>query len=174
MALISFEGKKPVIHEGAWVAEDASIIGDVQIGCCSSIWFKAVLRGDINPIRIGSFVNIQDGSVVHVGENQSHRTDIADYVSVGHHVTLHGCEIKSETLIGMGAIVLNGATVEAQSIVAAGALVRAGQTVPSGVLFGGVPGKVIRPLSNEEKLELRSHPERYWEIARKYREANRP
>lgn len=174
MALISFNGKTPYIHENSWIAGDAAVIGDVHIGCNSSIWFKTVLRGDINPIRIGDYVNIQDCAVVHVGQADAHCTTIEDYVSVGHHVTLHGCTIKAETLIGIGAMVLNGATVEPRSIVAAGALVRAGQTVPSGVLFAGVPGKVIRPLSNDEKLGLHSHPEGYWSIALKYRDAERP
>ena len=170
MALISFDGKTPVIHESAWIAGDADLIGDVHIGRNSSIWFKTVLRGDINSIRIGNYVNVQDNAVVHVGHADDHSTDIEDYVSVGHNVTLHGCRIKTETLIGIGAIILNGATVESQSIVAAGALVRAGETVPPGVLFAGVPGKVIRQLSTEEKLGLRSHPTGYWSVAQKYRD----
>lgn len=174
MTLISFEGKTPIVHESAWIAEDATVIGDVRVGRNSSIWFKTVLRGDINRIRIGEYVNIQDNAVVHVGHDESHCTVIEDYVSVGHHVTLHGCTIKSETLIGIGAAILNGATVETQSIIAAGALVRAGEIVPSGVLFAGVPGKVIRPLSKEEKLGLRTHPEGYWVVAKKYRDAGRP
>jgi carbonic anhydrase/acetyltransferase-like protein (isoleucine patch superfamily) len=172
MSLISFDGKTPVIHEDAWIAGDATVIGDVHIGSNSSIWFKTVLRGDINTIRIGSYVNIQDNAVVHVGNNDDQCTTIEDYVSVGHHATLHGCSIKTETLIGIGAIILNGATVESQSIVAAGALVRAGQTVPPGILFAGVPGKVIRPLSKEEKLRLRSHPQGYWLVAQKYLDGN--
>ena len=172
MTVISFQGKTPQINENAWIAADAVIIGDVHIGSYSNIWFKTVVRGDVNFIRIGSYVNIQDNSVVHVGSKFEDDTAIGDYVSIGHHVTVHGCKIKSETLIGIGATILNGATVESQSIVAAGALVRQGQTVPSGVLFAGVPGKVIRPLSEEEKLRFRSHPEGYWTLAQKYREMN--
>ena len=174
MALISFDGKTPVIHESAWIAGDATLIGDVHIGSNSSIWFKTVLRGDINVIRIGSYVYVQDNAVVHVGHADDHYTVIEDYVSVGHQVTLHGCRIKTETLIGIGAIILNGATVESQTIVAAGALVRAGETVPPGVLFAGVPGNVIRPLSNDEKMGLRSHPTNYWSVAQKYRDADHP
>jgi carbonic anhydrase/acetyltransferase-like protein (isoleucine patch superfamily) len=174
MALISFDGKTPVIHKSAWIAGDATLIGDVHIGSNSSIWFKTVLRGDINVIRIGSYVNVQDNAVVHVGHADDHYTVIEDYVSVGHQVTLHGCRIKAETLIGIGAIILNGATVESQTIVAAGALVRAGETVPPGVLFAGVPGKVIRPLSKDEKMGLRSHPTNYWSVAQQYRDADRP
>lgn len=169
MALISYGEKTPIIHENSWIAEDATIIGNVQIGENSSIWFKTVIRGDINPIRIGCYVNIQDSAIVHVGPAPEHLTTIGDYVSIGHNATLHGCTVKSEILIGIGAIILNGATVETQSIVAAGALVRVGATVPSGVLFAGIPGKVIRPLSIEEKQELRRHPEGYWEIAQNYR-----
>ena len=171
MPLIAFDGNAPVVHESAWIAGDATLIGDVHVGRNSSVWFKTVLRGDINRIRIGAYVNIQDNAVVHVGHDDAHCTVIEDYVSVGHHVTLHGCSIKSETLIGIGAVILNGARVETQSIIAAGALVRAGEIVPSGVLFAGVPGKVIRPLSKEEKLGLRSHPEGYWAVAKKYRDA---
>ena len=170
MIVIPFDGKTPVIHASAWIAGDATLIGNVHIGSNASIWFKTVLRGDINSIRIGNYVNIQDNTVVHVGHADDHATTIGDYVSVGHQVTLHGCTIKSETLIGIGAVILNGATVESHSIVAAGALVRAGETVPPGVLFAGVPGKVIRPLSKEETLGLRSHPEGYWAVARKYRD----
>jgi len=170
MTLVSFDGKTPVIHASAWIAEDAVLIGDVQIGSNSSIWFKTVLRGDINPVRIGSYVNIQDNAVVHVGHDAAHATNIGDYVSVGHHATLHGCTIKTEIMIGIGAIILNGATVESRSIVAAGALVRTGQTVPPGVLFAGVPGKVIRPLSDDEKSGLHTHPEGYWALAQKYRD----
>lgn len=173
MTLISFENKIPVIHESAWIAADADIIGDVHVGRNSSIWFKTVLRGDINHIRIGDYVNIQDNAVVHVGHADEHCTVIRDYVSIGHHVTLHGCTIHGNVLIGIGAVILNGARVESQTIVAAGALVRAGETVPPGVLFAGIPGKVIRPLSTEEKQGLRSHPEGYWAVAKKYRDAGR-
>jgi carbonic anhydrase/acetyltransferase-like protein (isoleucine patch superfamily) len=169
MILMSYGGKAPVIHENSWIAEDAKIIGDVHIGEKSSIWFKTVLRGDDNAIRIGCYVNIQDSAVVHVGHAPEHHTTVSDYVSVGHHVTLHGCTVKNETMIGIGATILNGATVEPQSIVAAGALVRENDTVPTGVLFGGVPGKVIRPLSTEEKQGLHKHPEDYWVLAQSYR-----
>jgi len=170
MTVISFNGLTPAVHEGAWVAPDAIIIGDVRVGRNSSVWFKTVLRGDINSIRIGQFVNIQDNAVVHVGHDPKHSTVIADHVSVGHHVTLHGCHIESETLIGIGAVILNGARVESRSIVAAGGLVRAGQTVPSGVLFAGLPGKVLRSLTAEEMRGLHSHPEGYWTLAQKYRD----
>lgn len=169
MTLLAFNGKTPQIHENSWIAEDAVVIGDIHIGKCSSIWFKSVLRGDINTIRIGSYVNIQDSAVVHVGLSPEHFTLIEDYVSVGHHATLHGCRIKSETLIGIGATILNGATVGSRSIVAAGTVVREGQSVPSGILFAGVPGKIIRPLSKEEMQRLRSHPEGYWMAAQAYR-----
>lgn len=168
MPFISYNDKSPRIHENSWIAADAMIVGNVRIDACSSVWFQSVIRGDINKIRIGSYVNIQDHTVVHVGHAVEHATVIEDYVSVGHHVTLHGCTIKTETLIGIGAIVLNGATVEPQSIIAAGALVRADETVPGGVLFAGVPGKIIRPLTVEEKQGLRSHPEGYWRVAQKY------
>ena len=168
MVAMPFRGKRPVIDKNAWIADDATIIGDVHIGEKSSVWFHAVVRGDINAIRLGRFVNIQDGAVVHVGPSEEHSTEVGDYVSVGHHANLHGCKIQNQVLIGIGAIVLNGATVESGSIVAAGALVRSGDRVPGGVLFAGVPGKVIRKLSTGEIQELRTHPEGYWKIAATY------
>ena len=171
MVAASYQGKSPVIHENSWVADDAKIIGDVEIGEKSSVWFNTVVRGDINAIRIGRYVNIQDGAIVHVGPATEHFTEIGDYVSVGHNVTLHGCKIHTDVLIGIGAIILNGAIVDSQSIVAAGALVRVGGRVPGGVLFAGVPGKVIRDLSAAEIKGLREHPEGYWKIAATYRTA---
>jgi carbonic anhydrase/acetyltransferase-like protein (isoleucine patch superfamily) len=169
MAVVLYQGKSPVIHENSWVADDAKIIGNVEIGENSSVWFNTVVRGDINAIRIGRYVNIQDGAIVHVGPSPEHFTTVGDYVSVGHNATLHGCKIHNEVLIGIGAIILNGAVVESQSIVAAGALVRVGDRVPGGVLFAGVPGKIVRDLSAAEIKGLREHPEGYWDIAASYR-----
>lgn len=169
MSIQTFEGKSPVIDKNAWLADTAKVIGDVTIGANSSVWFNAVVRGDINPIRIGRYVNIQDGAIVHVGPSSNHATDIEDFVSIGHNAVLHGCKIRNQVLIGIGAIILNGAVVESQTIIAAGTLVRVDQHVPAGVLFAGVPGKIIRDLSDTEKKTLREHPEGYWDLANKFR-----
>ncbi len=169
MGILTYGGKSPLIHQEAWIADTATLIGDVTIGENSSIWFNTIVRGDINFIRIGRCVNIQDGAVVHVGSAAEHFTEIGDYVSVGHNAVLHGCRIATEVLIGIGATVLNGAVVASRSIVAAGTLVREGGHVPAGVLFAGVPGKVIRDLTDAEKKGLRGHPEGYWKIAATYR-----
>ena len=164
MALIEpFKGVSPRIHENSWVAENAVVIGDVDIGECSTIWYGAVVRGDVNHIRIGRYSNIQDGAVVHVNGTPSHPTILGDYVTVGHCVCLHGCTLEDECLIGIGASVLNGAVVESHSIVAAGALVREGQVVRSGTLVAGVPAKEVRKLSEKELEKFKKQATHYWE-----------
>lgn len=145
----------PQIAASAYVDDTAQIIGDVVIGEHSSIWPFAVLRGDMNYIRIGANVNIQDNCVVHV-ETDLYPTILDDNVGVGHGVILHGCRIESRCLIGMGAIVLNGAHIGAGSMVAAGALVPERTLIPPGSLFLGFPGKVHRPL-NEKDYERIDH-----------------
>jgi carbonic anhydrase/acetyltransferase-like protein (isoleucine patch superfamily) len=149
----SFQGKRPQIHETAYVAETAVVIGDVTLGAGSSVWFGAVVRGDVFHIRIGERTNIQDGTVVHVA-NGTHATVLEDEVTVGHNVTLHGCHVERGCLIGMGSIVMDGARIGAQSIVAAGALVSPGTIVPPRSLVLGVPAKVKRQLTDEEVAGL--------------------
>lgn len=149
----SFQGKHPQIHETAYVAETAVVIGDVTLGAGSSVWFGAVVRGDVFHIRIGERTNIQDGTVVHVA-NGTHATVLEDEVTVGHNVTLHGCYVERGCLIGMGSIVMDGARIGAQSIVAAGALVSPGTVVPPRSLVLGVPAKVKRQLTDEEVAGL--------------------
>lgn len=170
MALIRPFGKQsPQIDDGAWIAENASIIGDVHIGPRSSIWYGAVLRGDVNFIRVGRESNIQDGSIVHVNGTPSHPTIIGDQVTVGHHANIHGCTLKNNCLIGIGAIILNGAVVGEGSLVAAGAVVCEGFEVPPGHLVAGIPAKVKRPLNEEEIEGLKRQAAHYWDdIASKY------
>jgi len=139
----------PQIAASAYIDETAQIIGDVVIGEHSSVWPYAVLRGDMNYIRIGANVNIQDNCVVHV-ETDLYPTILEDNVGVGHSVILHGCRIEARCLIGMGAIVLNGAVIGTGSIIAAGALVPERTVIPPGSLFLGFPGKVARKLTEAD------------------------
>ena len=140
-----FRGKHPQIHPTAYIADTALVIGDVEVGADASIWFGAVVRGDVFHIRIGARTNVQDGTVIHVS-NGTHATILEDEVTVGHNVTLHGCHVERGCLVGMGAIVMDGVRVGAQSLVAAGALVSPGTIVPPRSLVMGVPAKVKRPL----------------------------
>ncbi len=165
----SFKDKTPEIDSSALVIESAQVIGDVVIGEESSVWFNAVIRGDVNYIRIGKRSNIQDGCVLHVARN-TYPLIIEDEVTVGHNVTLHACTIKSRCLIGMGAIVMDDAEVGEGSIVGAGALVTAHTKIPPGSLVLGSPAKVKRPLTEDEKRGIRESAahyvgdiESYWE-----------
>jgi len=152
MALIlPYEGQTPVIDSTAWIAENATITGNVTIGSESSVWFQTVIRGDCNKIVIGNRVNIQDGSMVH-GTFARNDTIIEDGVSVGHRAIIHGCHIKENVLVGMGAIVLDDAVLESGCIVAAGAVVTAGSKLESGFIYAGIPAKKIKPISPEQAL----------------------
>jgi gamma-carbonic anhydrase len=165
----SFMDLHPQIHEEAFIAENAVIIGDVKIGRRASIWYNCALRGDVNSIYIGDYTNIQDGTIIHVNQSPSHPTIVEERVTIGHSVNLHGCTVRRHALIGIGATVLNGAVIEEDALVAAGSLIREGQVVPSGVLVAGIPAKVIRPLSEKEIAFLRHQPDHYWDdIASKY------
>ena len=139
----------PKILEGVFLADNAVIIGDVIIGKKSSVWFNTVVRGDVNSIFIGDGVNIQDGVVVHCTYKKT-KTIIGDNVSIGHNAIIHGCEIKNNVLISMGAIIMDDVVIEENSIIAAGAILTKGTYVKSGSLFAGVPAKFIRGLSKEE------------------------
>jgi carbonic anhydrase/acetyltransferase-like protein (isoleucine patch superfamily) len=165
----AFGGKSPRIHETAYVAETAVVIGDVEIGAESSVWFGAVVRGDVFHIRVGERTNIQDGTVVHVS-NGTHATVLEDEVTVGHNVTLHGCHIERGCLVGMGSIVMDAARIGFQSIVAAGALVSPGTVVPPRSLVIGVPARVKRPLTDEEVAGLAQFWKNYVGYVKQYRE----
>lgn len=163
-----FRGKHPQIHPTAFVEESAQIIGDVWIGEESSVWFNAVVRGDVFHIRIGCRANIQDGTVIHV-TNGTHATILEDEVTVGHNATLHGCYIERGCLIGMGSIVMDGAHIGAQSLVAAGALVSPGTQVPPRSLVIGAPARVKRPLTEREVAGLEVFWKNYIEYTRAYK-----
>jgi carbonic anhydrase/acetyltransferase-like protein (isoleucine patch superfamily) len=145
-----FKNHAPRVAPSAYVDESAQVIGDVVIGEESSVWMNAVVRGDVNHIRIGSRTNVQDGTIVHVMRDPSHPTTVGDDVTVGHGVTLHGCSVADRCLIGMGAILLNGSSVGEDCIVAAGTLLPEGMAVPARSLVMGSPGNVRRPLTDDE------------------------
>jgi len=159
----------PQIHPTAYIEESAQVIGDVSIGEHSSVWFNAVVRGDVHFIRIGSRTNIQDGTVIHVS-NGTHETILEDEVTVGHNVTLHGCYIERGCLIGIGAIVMDGVRVGERSLVAAGSLLSPGTQVPPRSLVMGVPAKVKRPLTDEEVAGLDQFWQNYVRYIEMYKE----
>jgi carbonic anhydrase/acetyltransferase-like protein (isoleucine patch superfamily) len=150
----------PNISENVFLASGVKVIGDVQIGTDSSVWYNTVIRGDVNYIRIGSMTNIQDCSMLHV-TNGKYPLNIGNMVTVGHSVTLHGCTIKDLSLIGMGAVILDGALVEEKSLVAAGSVVKPGFIVPGGKLVAGVPAKVVRELTDTELEDFEKSAQRY-------------
>jgi carbonic anhydrase/acetyltransferase-like protein (isoleucine patch superfamily) len=149
MALIkSVRGKHPQIPEDCYVAENATIVGDVSLGKECSIWFNAVIRGDVHYIKIGNKVNIQDGVVVHATYQKS-PTKIGNNVSIGHNAMIHGCTIHDNVLIGMGAIVMDDCVIESNSIIAAGAVVTKKTRVESGCVYAGVPAKKVKDISQD-------------------------
>ena len=163
-----FSGSTPRVHETAFVTDDAIVIGDVEIGEQASIWFGSVIRGDVNFIRIGARTNIQDGTVIHVTSND-HPTVLEEEITVGHHVTLHGCHVERGCLIGIGSIILDGARIGRNSLVAAGSLVTPGTLIPERSLVMGAPGRVKRPLNDEEINGLERSWINYVQLAELYR-----
>lgn len=160
----SFKDKSPIIHENCFIAETANVVGEVNIGANSNIWYNVVIRADMNYVKIGENTNIQDNSVVHNAEKFP--TIIGDNVTVGHSAVIHACTIGNNTLIGMGAIVLDGAEVGEETIIGAGALVAPGKKIPSGVLAVGSPAKVVRELTEEEKEGLKKSASNYVELSK--------
>jgi carbonic anhydrase/acetyltransferase-like protein (isoleucine patch superfamily) len=149
MLVKSVNGKSPVIPEDCYVAENATIVGEVSFGHSCSVWFNAVIRGDVNFISIGNKVNIQDGAVVHC-TYQKHPTIIGSNVSIGHNAIVHGCVIKDSVLIGMGAIVMDNCVIESNSIVAAGAVITQNTVVESGTIWAGVPAKKVKDIDQSD------------------------
>jgi len=157
---ISVRGFTPEVASDVFVADNARIIGDVKVGPGSSIWYNVTIRGDVMPIRIGTEANIQDGSVLH-GTYGKFGCNVHDRVTIGHQVTLHGCTIGRETLVGMGSIVMDGAVIGEQSIVGAGSLVTEGANFPPRSLIIGRPAKVKRELTSEELKALSLSADNY-------------
>ncbi|MFP4426225.1 MAG: gamma carbonic anhydrase family protein [Spirochaetaceae bacterium] len=171
VTILPYDGNRPTIDQTVFLADGVRIVGDVTIGGDSSVWYNAVIRGDIHYVRIGRETNIQDLSVLHV-THETHPLEIGDQVTVGHGATLHGCTLRDRCLVGMGAIVLDGAIVDEQAMVAAGAVVPPRMTVPSGSLVAGVPARVIRELTEKELAEFAASADRYVNYARKQRQTS--
>lgn len=165
--LYEYKGKKPVIHETAYIADYTTITGDVTIGESSSVWFNTTIRGDVSPTIIGKGVNIQDNSVLHQSPNL--KLILEDGVTVGHQVILHSSHIKKNALIGMGSIVLDGAEIGEGAFVGAGSLVPPGKKIPANTLAFGRPVKVIRDLTDEDKLDMDRIRREYKEKAAYYK-----
>lgn len=157
---------KPNIHENTFIAENAAVIGDVNIGEGTSIWYNAVIRGDIENITIGKYSNIQDNCTVHTETNIP--TKIGDYTVVGHNAIVHGCTIGDNCLIGMGAIILNNAVIGDNCIIGAGAVITEGKEIPANSLVIGIPGKVIRQVTEEEIESVKANAIRYNELYKKH------
>ncbi len=162
--LIGFRDFYPRVHQTVFLADGSRIIGDVEIGEHASVWYNAVIRGDVHYVRIGAGTNVQDGTVIHVTDNEN-PTVIGRDVTIGHSAIVHGCTLEDVCLVGMGATVLDRAVVRSESMVAAGALVPPGFEVPSGTLVAGVPAKVKRELTDEERRGLHESAEHYRETA---------
>jgi gamma-carbonic anhydrase len=172
MSLTPYLGRHPRVHPTAFVAPSADVIGDVEVGENASIWFGAVLRGDINRIVIGANSNVQDNAVVHLADEFP--AIIGSFVTIGHSAVVHACVIEDECLIGMGAIILDGAVIGARSIVGAGALVTPGTIIPPGSMVLGSPAKVTRTLDEERQLGLKYWAEKYVRVSRDYLGSSTP
>ena len=152
MPLITVLGHAPTIAEGAWVAPGAVVAGRVTIGTGTGVWYTTVVRADMESVTVGEGTSVQDGTVVHA--DPGFPCSIGDNVTVGHRAVVHGCTVEDDCLIGMGAVVMNGATVGRGSVVAAGAVISQGVTVPPGSLVAGVPGKVRREVTDDERAMI--------------------
>ncbi|MCM2307148.1 MAG: gamma carbonic anhydrase family protein [Sulfuritalea sp.] len=167
MAVYSLGDRQPSLGREAWVAPNATVIGDVRLGDHASVWWNAVLRGDNDTITIGAGSNIQDGSVLHVDEGVP--LTLGANVTVGHLVMLHGCSIGDESLIGIKSVILNKARIGRHCIIGANSLIAEGKVIPERSLVMGSPGKVVRELTDEEVARLRLAAQGYVENARRYR-----
>lgn len=168
-----YKGQYPSLGKGAYVDEAAVVIGDVELGEDVSVWPMCVIRGDVNRVRIGARTNIQDATVIHEsrprpGSPEGYSTTIGEDVTIAHQVMLHGCEIGSEVLIGMGAIVLDGAVIEDRVMVGAGALVAPGKRLESGYLYTGAPARQRRPLTESELAHFKLQAQEYMDLKNDY------
>lgn len=166
--ILPFKGVLPTIADDAFVAPNATIIGDTEIGSKASIWYNVVLRGDVNYIRVGARTNIQDGTIVHVS-SKDHPTIIGADVLIGHLAMIHACTLEDGCFVGMSATVMDGAVVEAGAMVAAGALIAPGKRVGAGQLWAGTPAKFIRDVTDEEKASFPVQIQRYVDLGQTYR-----
>ncbi|WP_313261404.1 gamma carbonic anhydrase family protein [Sphingobacterium sp.] len=158
--ILPVKDKYPIIEENSFIAPNCTIVGDVTIGSHCSVWFNAVVRGDVNYIKIGDHSNIQDNVTIH-GTYEKNGTDVGNYVNIGHNAIVHGCVIDDYVLIGMGAIVMDRAHIQSNVIIAAGAVVLENMVCESGYLYAGVPAKKIKPLTEEQLNLLKKLPHNY-------------
>jgi carbonic anhydrase/acetyltransferase-like protein (isoleucine patch superfamily) len=166
--ILPFRGMVPVIAPDAFVAPNATIIGNTEIGAGSGIWFGCILRGDGNSIRVGARVNIQDGTIVHISA-KGWGTTIGDDVSIGHMALIHACVLEPGSFVGMAAVVMDGVVVESRAMVAAGALVTPGKRVKTGELWAGRPAKLLRRLTDEDYAMMSGTAENYARLAQAFR-----
>ena len=157
---MKLQGKEPKIAQNCFIAPSADLIGDVVIGQESSVWFQCVLRGDVSPIVVGEYTNIQDGTIIH-GTHKKFDVQIGNYVTIGHKAMLHGCHIGDEAFVGMGATLLDGSVMAPKSFLAAGSILTEGKKTESGWLYMGAPAKKIRPLKEDEMNFLRQSANNY-------------
>jgi carbonic anhydrase/acetyltransferase-like protein (isoleucine patch superfamily) len=164
--LEQFLRKPPMIGKGVFIAKGAVVLGDVTLGDCASVWFNAVLRGDINRIVVGHHTNIQDNAVLHLADDFP--CLVGNYVTVGHSAIIHACTVGDEVLVGMGSTILDGAVIGKQSLIGANALVTQGAKIPPGSLVLGSPAKVVRRLTAKERSGLKGMAEKYVALAACY------
>ncbi len=167
MAIESYEGIVPFIHESAFVAASADVIGNVTIGEEASVWYNATLRGDINEIVIGPKSNVQDNAVLHMADDYG--TYLGELVTIGHSAIVHAATVKDEVLVGMGACILDGAVIGERSIIGAQALVTGGMEIPPGSLVLGSPARVVKTLDLKDQREIKKWAEKYVKQSRKYK-----
>lgn len=166
--ILPYKGILPKIHDTAWVAPNAVVAGDVEIGAESSVWFGVQMRGDVHEIRIGARTNIQDGTVIHVTRKVS-GTYIGDGVTIGHMALLHACTIEDNAFVGMGAIVLDEAVIESGAMLAAGAMLTGGKRLPAGELWAGSPAKFMRKLTQADLDFFPVSADNYVRLSREYK-----
>jgi carbonic anhydrase/acetyltransferase-like protein (isoleucine patch superfamily) len=166
--IIKYDEKMPRLADGVFIADNASVIGDVEIGKDSSVWFGSVIRGDIAPVRIGNESNIQDLTVIHVARSSHNSMSIGDNVTVGHSVVLHACMIGNTCLIGMGSIILDDVEIGSESIVGAGSLLTKGKIYPSRSMILGSPAVIIRTITDDEVSAIYDSSKVYVDLKKKY------
>jgi carbonic anhydrase/acetyltransferase-like protein (isoleucine patch superfamily) len=163
----SYQGKLPHIPQSSYIDSSAQLIGDVELGENSSVWMNAVLRGDVNSIRVGNNSNVQDCAVLH-GQRYLYPVKVGDYVTIGHNATVHGCTVEDAVLIGMGVVVLNNSRIGEGSIIAAGAVVPEGTQVPPRTLWAGVPAKLRRELGDKDRELILQYARNYLDYTKIY------
>ena len=166
---LPYRNHLPTVSPDAFVAANATLIGQVEIGARANIWFGCVLRADLAAIHVGALTNVQDGTVVHVSSVRNGDTWIGERVTIGHMALIHACRLEDHSFVGMKACVMDGAVVETGAWIAAGAVVTPGKRVKSGELWAGTPARFLRPVTAEEMHYIETLPERYAELAEQYR-----